>query len=80
MSEKYLQGKTVTFTGTLSSFTRKEAEAEIEERGGRVAGSLSKVTDYLVAGDKAGSKLAKAVALGVEILNEDDFVMLLESD
>lgn len=74
-----IAGKTFVFTGALEKFTREEAEREVERRGGKASGSVSKKTDYLVAGSKAGSKLEKAQALGVKILSEDEFLALLKS-
>ncbi|MGE5567795.1 MAG: NAD-dependent DNA ligase LigA [Rhodospirillales bacterium] len=65
-----LQGLTFVLTGTLPTLTREEAKARIEAAGGKVAGSVSKLTDYVVAGEKAGSKLDKAKALGIEIIDE----------
>ncbi len=73
-----LAGKTLVVTGTLASFSRPEAEAAIRAAGGHPAGSVSKQTDYLVAGEKAGSKLARADKLGVAVLDEDGFRSLLE--
>jgi DNA ligase (NAD+) len=70
-------GKTVVLTGTLTRFTRDEAKAEIERRGGRVSGSISRKTDFLVAGEEAGSKLKKAQELGVKVLDENQFAELL---
>jgi DNA ligase (NAD+) len=70
-------GKTVVLTGTLSRFTREAAKAEIERRGGRVSGSISKKTDLLVAGEEAGSKLKKAQELGVKVVDENQFAELL---
>jgi len=67
------EGKTVVLTGTLEGFTRDEARAEIERRGGKVSGSVSKKTDWLVAGEDAGSKLKKAQELGVAVLDEAAF-------
>jgi DNA ligase (NAD+) len=64
-------------TGTLPGFSRPEAEEAIRAAGGHAAGSVSKQTDYLVAGDKAGSKLAKAESLGVPVLDEDGFRRVL---
>ncbi len=73
-----LQGKTFVLTGTLSGTTRIEATVAIEKRGGRVAGSVSRQTDYVVAGESPGSKGDKARALGIPILNEKQFQSLLE--
>jgi DNA ligase (NAD+) len=70
-------GKTVVLTGTLSKFTRESAKAEIERRGGRVSGSMSRKTDLLVAGEDAGSKLKKAQELGVRVVDENQFAELL---
>ncbi|HEX4384917.1 MAG TPA: NAD-dependent DNA ligase LigA, partial [Myxococcales bacterium] len=71
-------GKTVVLTGTLTTLTREDAKAEIERRGGRVSGSISRKTDLLVAGEEAGSKLKKAEELGVRVLTEAQFVELLK--
>ncbi len=73
-----LSGKTFVFTGALSRFSRKEAQEMVEQRGGRATGSVSKKTDYLVAGDEAGSKLDKAKQLGIAIFTEDEFLDFLE--
>jgi len=70
-------GKTFVLTGTLADFTRDEARAEIEARGGRVSGSVSKKTDFVVAGEEAGSKLDKATELGVTVLDEEAFKKML---
>jgi len=73
-----LSGKTLVVTGTLPGFSRQEAEDAIRAAGGHPGSSVSAKTDYLVAGDKAGSKLAKAEKLGVAILDEDGFRQILE--
>ena len=76
-SDGPLTGKTLVVTGTLARYTRQEAEAAIQQAGGRAASSVSKKTDYLVAGEEAGSKLAKAEKLGVTVLDEASFEQLL---
>jgi DNA ligase (NAD+) len=72
-----LEGKSVVVTGTLPTLSRQEAEEAIRAAGGKPAGSVSKKTDYVVAGESAGSKLAKAQELGVPILDEDGFQRIL---
>jgi len=72
-----LAGKTVVVTGTLSGFSREEARQAIRRAGGKSASSVSAKTDYLVSGEKAGSKLAKAKKLGVEVIDEEGFLKLL---
>jgi DNA ligase (NAD+) len=72
-----LIGKTFVLTGTLPTLSRDQAKALIEAEGGKVAGSVSKKTDYLVAGDEAGSKLVKAQELGIAQLDETSFLKLL---
>ena len=70
-SEQHLKGLTFVLTGTLPTLSRSEAKERIEACGGKVTGSVSKKTDYLVAGAEAGSKLTKATTLGIKILDED---------
>ncbi len=77
VEEGPLTGKTLVVTGTLERFSRQEAEAAIRQAGGRATGSVSKKTDYLVAGAEAGSKLAKATKLGVAVIDEAAFEKLL---
>jgi DNA ligase (NAD+) len=71
------QGRTVVLTGTLEKLTREQAKEEVERRGGRVSNSVSRKTDFVVAGEEAGSKLKKAQELGVKILNEATFIGML---
>ena len=71
-------GMTFVLTGTLEKFTRDAAAEMIEKRGGKAAGSVSKKTTYVVAGENAGSKLQKAEALGIPVLTEDEFLALLD--
>ncbi|WP_149496849.1 NAD-dependent DNA ligase LigA [Roseiconus lacunae] len=73
-----LEGKTVVVTGTLAHFKRDEIKKLIASLGGRASGSVSKNTDFLVAGEKAGSKLDKANQLGVEVLSEEEFRAMVE--
>jgi DNA ligase (NAD+) len=75
-----LEGKTVVVTGTLSRFTRDEIKELIHEHGGKAAGSVSKKTDFVVAGEEAGSKLDKARQLGVAVISEDELVKMLEPE
>jgi DNA ligase (NAD+) len=72
-----LAGKTIVVTGTLVRYTRTEIKELIEKLGGRASDSVSKKTDYVVAGESAGSKLTKAQQLGVKVLSEDDFAELI---
>lgn len=74
-----LSGKTLVVTGTLSKYKREEIEELIAQHGGRAAASISSKTDYLVAGEKAGSKLEKARKLGVKVISEEEFEKLVNS-
>ncbi|HEX8438368.1 NAD-dependent DNA ligase LigA, partial [Archangium sp.] len=73
-------GKTVVLTGGMTGMSREQAKEEIERRGGKVSGSVSRKTDLVVAGEDAGSKLKKAQELGVRIVDEQAFLQLLQAD
>jgi len=73
-----LDGKTVVLTGGLKRFTRQEAQELVESLGGRVSSSVSKKTDLVVAGEDPGSKYDKALKLGIQVINEEDFTALVE--
>jgi DNA ligase (NAD+) len=72
-----LEGKTLVFTGTLLSFTREEAEEKVRLLGGHAASSVSRSTDFVVAGESAGSKLDKARELGIKVLTEQEFIRMI---
>ena len=72
-----VSGKTVVFTGALTKMTRDEAKARAESLGAKVASSVSKKTDYVIVGEDAGSKAAKAQELGVKMLSEDEWLELI---
>ena len=76
-TQQSLSGRRFVLTGTLDSYTRQEAKDLVEKAGGRVGSSVSKKTDYVIAGRDPGSKLTKAQQLGVTILNEEEFRELL---
>ena len=76
-ANSYFSGKTVVLTGTLSKYGRKEATEIVENLGAKVTGSVSKATDVVIAGVEAGSKLDKAHALGITVLDEEEFLALL---
>ena len=71
------EGKTFVLTGTLPTLTRSEASKLIEDNGGKTSSSVSKKTDYVLAGSEAGSKLDKAQALGINIIDEEQFKNML---
>jgi DNA ligase (NAD+) len=73
-------GKTFVLTGTLPTMSRSQASKIIEENGGKTSGSVSKKTDYVLAGESAGSKLTKAQSLGVTILTEEQFLSMVDND
>ncbi len=73
VSDNHFQGKTFVLTGTLPTLSRSQASAIIEQNGGKVSGSVSKKTDYVLAGEDAGSKLVKAQQLGVTVISEEEF-------
>ena len=77
-ADSYFSGKTVVLTGTLMKYGRKEATEILENLGAKVTGSVSKATDVVIAGVEAGSKLDKAQALGITVLNEEEFLELLK--
>ena len=77
-ADSYFSGKTVVLTGTLSSYGRKEATALLEDLGAKVTSSVSKATDLVIAGEEAGSKLDKAQQLGIQVLNEAEFLALIK--
>ncbi|MGR6646376.1 NAD-dependent DNA ligase LigA [Avibacterium paragallinarum] len=78
VSENPLKGKTVVLTGTLTQMTRNDAKALLQQLGSKVTGSISAKTDYLIAGDNAGSKLNKALELNVKILTEAEFLSIVQ--
>ena len=73
-----LAGKTIVVTGTLEHFSRQQIEQAIKDNGGKVSSSVSKKTDFVVAGAEAGSKLEKANQLGVKVITENEFVKMIE--
>ena len=78
ISDARFAGKTFVLTGALSKFTREEASEKIELLGGKVSGSVSKKTSFVVVGENAGSKERKARELGIPILSEDDFLEMIQ--
>ena len=75
-----LAGMTIVVTGTLPTLGRKEAQELIEKNGGKAAGSVSKKTSYVLAGENAGSKLTKAQDLGIPVLSETEFLQMIQSE
>lgn len=78
VEDNFFKGKSFVLTGSLETMTREEAGEKISSLGGKISSSVSKNTDYLIAGEAAGSKLAKAQSLGVKILNESEFITHLK--
>ena len=78
LSDARFSGKTFVLTGALEKFTRDEASEKIELLGGKVSGSVSKKTSYVIVGENAGSKERKARELGIPILSEDDFLEMIQ--
>ena len=78
VTDSVLSGKTVVVTGTLPTLGRREAQELIEQYGGKVSGSVSKKTDYVLAGENAGSKLTKAQELGIPVLSEEELREMLD--
>ncbi len=78
VKDNFFKGKTFVLTGTLNSYTREKVGEKITILGGKVTGSVSKSTDYVIAGEKAGTKLDRANKLGIKILNEDEFLNRLK--
>ncbi len=76
----FFTGKTVVFTGELQSFTRAEGEAKVRAQGGKASSAISKKTDFLIAGENAGSKLEKAAKLAITVLNEAEFLQKLQQE
>ena len=78
VTDKRFEGKIFVLTGTITRFTRSEASEIIENMGGKTSSSVSKKTDYVLAGEAAGSKLAKANALGIKVISEEEFSEMIK--
>ncbi len=78
LNSGYLLGKSFVLTGTLSTFSREDVGERITGLGGKITSSVSKKTNFVVAGENPGSKLEKAKSLGIKILNENEFIELLK--
>ena len=78
-ADNRFEGKTFVLTGTLEHYSREQASEIIEKFGGKTSSSVSKKTDYVLAGEEAGSKLRKAQELGVKIISEEEFNELIRS-
>ena len=78
VEESFFTDKTVVITGTIEAYSRGEIKDRIEQMGGKVTGSVSKKTDYVIVGQNPGSKYEKAVELGIEIIDEERLLGILE--
>ena len=77
-TDNIFSGKTIVLTGKLVELTRNEAKEYLERFGAKVTGSVTSKTDYVIVGEKAGSKLAKAEQLGIQVLSEDEFIDIMK--
>ena len=77
-TDNIFSGKTIVLTGKLVELTRNETKEYLEHFGAKVTGSVTSKTDYVIAGEKAGSKLAKAEQLGIQVLSEDEFIDIMK--
>ena len=78
MQDNAFYGKSVVLTGTLTTLSRKEASSKLENLGARISSSVSAKTDFLVAGEKSGSKLKKALELGIRVIDEETMLKMIE--
>jgi DNA ligase (NAD+) len=78
--EGKLVGKTIVVTGTLENFTRQQIENAIRRAGGKLSSSVSKKTDFVLAGKEPGSKLDKALKMGVKVIDEKQFLQMINAD